>query len=128
MPWSLRLDPERNWVIVTLTGPIAYEEWVAQFKQRHAEGYLNVPTLIDALEATPAFSAEDVRTYAEFARSLVGGRRYGPVATVVGTDLFYGMLRMYELRADKLIVASVFRSRPEAEQWLKSHERNPAAR
>ena len=50
--------------------------------------------------------------------------RFGACAIVAPTDAAYGMMRMYEVLAEKLFrVTHPFRTSAEAEEWLASQQR-----
>ena len=50
--------------------------------------------------------------------------RFGACAIVAPTDAAFGMMRMYEVLAEKLFrVTHPFRTAPEAEEWLASQQR-----
>lgn len=73
--------------------------------------------------ATTTLNSAEVREMVEAATRVPHspGTR---VAVVVGGDVMFGMMRMYEMHGDRLgMHVRVFRNRPEADQWLAERPR-----
>jgi hypothetical protein len=76
--------------------------------------------LWDFRDATPDFSADDVRQLAEFVAQNWGPEGRSKAAFVVSSDYQFGMSRMYEmlLKSQSKNALMVFRDFDDAERWL----------
>ena len=118
MPFARRFDPERQWLWVTASGRISYEDLLQHMQDARTEGVLRYPHFVDGTSATIAFSAADARNFARALAGLSGIESFGPSAVLVSTDVAYGMSRMLQTLLKETVRVRVFRARSEAELWL----------
>jgi hypothetical protein len=124
MAIRVRVDTKLGLVVVVCTGVVTVDEF-----NRHVAPLVAAPeyklmplTLVDTTDALrgdgpSTLLVEHARRAAEnIDDELEGGARVAIVATL---DEFFGLARMYEmLRDGSPVECQVFRSLPEAEQWL----------
>jgi hypothetical protein len=80
--------------------------------------------LIDETEATPEISAAEIRTIREQDDRLAAVLPELVTAVVVPSDFGFGMARMWEILTERPGWSTrAFRSRPEAEAWLREEVR-----
>ncbi len=120
MPITYSVDRERRRLSTEATGSVTYSEVVAHLDKERFDNGLPLTELIEATQATVAFSPDEVRQIVKRLRDL--GRRYalGPTAVVVGNDFSYGILRMLEILVEDVCDIRPFRNRGEAEEWLNA--------
>lgn len=119
---TMVVDPDRNLLRVTLEGRYDLRDWLEVIQAvGMVEGYEpGMDALHDARDAYFDFTHEDVRILTDWVRGRmdVWGSRWR-YATVVSTDLMYGLSRMVaSWFADAPFEASVFRSMEAAEAWI----------
>jgi hypothetical protein len=123
MPVFYEIDKEERMVVVTATGVCTLAD-VLRFRE-HLQADSNFDPsfsqLVDATAMTRAeVSPEQVRFLAEQSPFFGTARR----ALVAGSDIAFGLLRVYEiirgLRGDTQV--QVFRNRAAAMQWLTAKD------
>jgi hypothetical protein len=72
--------------------------------------------------ATTDLTVEQVRHLAEERRKIAQSKTPGPTAVVANNDLFFGMLRMFDMLTETVRPLGVFRDMKAAEQWLDAME------
>jgi hypothetical protein len=112
------VDRERREVHTTAEGPVTLDDIRKHLTAEHRDKALAYPELIEASQATAAFSSSDVRATAEILRAYGRDGALGPTAIVVGNDFTYGMLRMLGILLDDVCALQPFRTRQEAVQFL----------
>jgi hypothetical protein len=124
MPVSYEIDKEGRMVVVTATG-ICTLACVLRFREEllaDSDFDPSFSQLVDATGMTRAeISPEQVRSLAERSPFSLSSRR----ALVAGSDLGFGLLRVYEivrgLRGDTQV--QVFRNRAAAMEWLLARDK-----
>ena len=120
MPFEYVADPNSAYVLVTFTGEVddaCLLEYAEKIGVEIPEG---VPELVDLrglskFSVTPAGTKLMAKYDAEFAVQTGAA----PVAIVAGSDLTYGMARMYQIFSESNpSPMEVFRSFSEANKWL----------
>jgi hypothetical protein len=104
MPISYRIDETRRRIYTRAEGVVTYAELRAHMNAEAG--------------ATTDVTPEDVRRLAWERQEVARRQPPGPVAVVATDDLFFGMLRMYDMLTERVRPLRVFRHRQEAEQWL----------
>ncbi|MEQ1774571.1 MAG: hypothetical protein ABL891_12375 [Burkholderiales bacterium] len=99
---------------------MTYSEIVAYLKKEQDDNCLQLHELIDAKQATAAFSPAEVHQVVARLRDLGHHSTLGATAVVVGDDISYGMLRMLGILGEDVCDIRPFRSRNEAEEWLNT--------
>lgn len=100
-------------------GAITFEDIRAHVEAENRMAALPYKELMDARNATPDFSSDEVRAVVDLLRRLAAESRIGPTAVIVDTDFGYGMLRMLEMLVEDVCAIRPFRIQQEAEQWLR---------
>jgi hypothetical protein len=118
MPSRFELDSKRQRLITTVEGDIYLADVIDHLtkeRQGQALGYLE---LVDATNAKPHFSPDDVRQIVAVLRSFSHQYKLGATAVVVPGDFAYGMMRMLGILVEEYCQVEAFRSVREAEAWL----------
>lgn len=118
MPLVHVFDTQRNRLNCRARGPITWGDIQHHLEAERADQYLGHAELIDATEATVAFSGDEVRHIVESVRQLGTAHRLGPTAIVVSGDLAYGVVRMLEVLLEGICPVRPFRTTAQAEEWL----------
>jgi hypothetical protein len=118
MPVMHSVDHERREMYTTAVGPITIEDIRKHLVKEHRDKGLAYRELIEASQATAAFSSSDVRTMVEILRVYGQEGALGPTAIVVGNSITYGMIRMLAILLDGVCALEPFRTLQEAEHWL----------
>ena len=88
MPIELKIDHERRFATVQMTGTAVGEDLLGYFDALVAEGAMPYAKLVDARHATPAVSEQDMAAVADKVRSLAAfdprGRAIETFATIDG--------------------------------------------
>jgi hypothetical protein len=124
MAIRVRVSRELGLVVVIFEGDVTEDEF-----SRHVSPLVESPemrlmplTLADFTAAIQSDAASEiVRRHAQRAAANIDAEigSGSKLALVADRDLFFGFSRMYELLRDESpIEVSVFRTLPEAEQWL----------
>jgi hypothetical protein len=123
MPTYLSIDVSRSRVVSTISGAVGWKDMYGALEEiaNHPDFKPEFDQLVDVTGVTTVDATyEDMRRVAELNPFAPSARR----AIVGSSDFVYGMARMYEtLTADRSLVR-VFRTMPEAEEWL-SNGRDP---
>ena len=105
----------------TGSGVITAEQWIEEAKKLYVDPRFVEPTRVlwDLRDATFEWPGTSVDAEVEFVRpERTQGR--GRVATVVSTDLAFGVGRMFALKASQLeFEARVFREWAPAVEWIE---------
>jgi hypothetical protein len=122
MPITHHVDRERNILFVTRSGAIDVREEQQAFRERGKDPLVvpGIPVLADCTEVNPPDTPAVIK-YLGYLTSVIAKRsKRGPLAIVVGTDVEYGMARMYlGLTEWQSPDTEIFRSADEALEWLK---------
>ena len=118
MSLAMIVDPVRRRLYVRGKGRITFEEILAHLESERASGILSFSELVDATDAEPGFTPEQVRELVQRLRRLALVSPLGRTAIVVGSDLAFGMLRMLQMMIDDVVDVCPFRSSSEARTWL----------
>jgi hypothetical protein len=118
MPISYRIDETRRRIYTRAEGVVTYAELRAHMNAEAGEPAASYSELFDCSGATTDVTPEDVRRLAWERQEVARRQPPGPVAVVATDDLFFGMLRMYDMLTERVRPLRVFRHRQEAEQWL----------
>lgn len=124
MPIRVRVSNELGLVVVLFEGEVTIEEF-----DQHVAPLVELPayrlmplTLVDATAAVQSDgTSEIIRRHARRAAANIDSEigSESKLAMVATSDLFFGFSRMYEmLRDESPVEIKVFRTLPEAVQWL----------
>jgi hypothetical protein len=120
---SIIVHPEWDLTEIILTGELTIAEIIEEL-QRINQGPGTKLALWDISEVSfSSFRGEDVAKTSAIVMSLVQERAGNKTAAVAGSDLNYGLTRMYQAyREDQFkdMPFRTFRTRQEAIDWLRS--------
>lgn len=122
MPIEHKVDEKTGIMHVRRWGAITTHDEEAAIKKRNEDQLVvpGIPVIVDCREVDPPDSSEVVRYIADMTTAIAAELDCGPLAIVVGSDVEYGMARMYmaltELKHPDTIV---FRSYDNALKWLR---------
>ncbi|MBI4659531.1 MAG: hypothetical protein HY735_11885 [Verrucomicrobia bacterium] len=121
LPISCRIDHARRRLYTRAEGVVTYAEMRAHVYTDLSSEEAAYGEIIDCSNATTNVTGADMRQLAAERKKVdERQRRPGPVAVVATDDLFYGMLRMYDVLTERIRPFRVFREMREAECWLDS--------
>ncbi|MEP7074983.1 MAG: hypothetical protein ABI878_04165 [Acidobacteriota bacterium] len=121
MPISFQIDAAVERVYTVATGVITYEDLRLHINADVPPKVVGYPEIIDCCNATTDLTADQVRRLAAERKRIALSRSVaGPVAVVATDDLFFGMLRMFDMLTSRVRPLQVFRNTTDAERWLDS--------
>jgi hypothetical protein len=130
MPVTYQIDQANGIIRTKCTGPVTIEEVVEHFRvlERDPDCPDRVDVLLDLSEQTSIPTKQNLQEVTGQIRRIRGRVQFGACAIVACTDALYGMLRMFEVFADRYFrESSVFRTASEAEAWLASQHPTTSA-
>ncbi len=116
------IDVEKGIVYITVTGPITLTEIKEDLAQLAAatSRQPGMPRLIDLRGATSHLTKEETAQLADLVKSSPRAVSKTRRALLVGSDLSFGMYRMFEsFAAGGAVDYRVFRDEAEARAWLE---------
>jgi hypothetical protein len=122
MDTSQFIDTEKGIVYTTVTGEVTLREISADMAQLADDPSYrpDMPGLVDLRGATKVLDAEETVQFAQFIKSSPRVVNHARRALLVGSDLSYGMCRMFEAMAeDGTVQHRVFRDEAEARAWVE---------
>lgn len=121
----LEAEPARGFVRLRVRGRLTMHD-AGRAQAEAIKTHAGLARLWDFREADlTAWSAEDMRSFDETARSREDGTHRVRVAALVSRDVDYGLARMYELLSESGGPGerAVFRDEASAEQWISATKR-----
>src|SRR4051812_22694982 len=109
------LDRDRRFMHTTAVGPVTYRDIQAHLDEEARAGALGYDELIDARAAEVRFSGDEVRSLVERLRQEARREPLGPTAVAVGSEVAYGMGRMFGVLVEGVCDVAVFRGLEPAE-------------
>ena len=98
MPIAYSIDRARRRLSAVARSIVTYPEVMAHLGKERDDNGLPLHELIDATQATVAFSPSEVRQIVERLRYLGRSSALGPTAVITGNDVSYGIMRMLEMQ------------------------------
>lgn len=128
MPITFSLDEQRQRVTTTVSGPVTGDEIIGHFqaiRRSHAFGWAE---LVDVRKVSPPWlTSSEIWRVANLMRNFKDEEFPGPRAVLVGSELNFGLARMFaNLLGDRAVI-QIFREPAQAEAWLvkQSHPAKP---
>ena len=118
MAFSEMRDETRRELTVIAEGRIDFDAIRAHLARERDVGALGFRELIDARQATPDVTPQEVRLIVDLVRAEARRKVLGPTAVVVSTELAFGMLRMLEQLVEDVALIRPFRDYAAAVEWL----------
>ena len=122
MPVTYGIDVERRRIVTHCTGPTTLAEVLAHFDELELDANCPVgaDVLLDLSAMTSSPNIGQMRSAADRAADAASKVRFGSIAIVVGSDLLFGMARVFEAFTERHFARTgVFRNREAAEAWLR---------
>ncbi len=123
MPIEVTPDTSRRWLVATATGELGAKELQDFLRTERTGDLRDWRLLFDATGASTHITSGQIQALAmQAGGSLRNEGRRAPVALVASSDLLFALMRMYQIRCENegIDTIRVFRSRPEAEDWLSA--------
>ena len=120
MTAQIKITPKDNMVIVQIIGHTTLQDFYA-LTEKISDGkkYIHNRRFYDFRKSQLDLSTEEMRTLAAKTKQLSQG--YSKVALLAGSDLSYGLSRMFEvLREQDYSDIYVFRDEDKAMEWILS--------
>jgi hypothetical protein len=131
MPVTYTIDSERNIIRTSCLGNTTLPEVLAHFDKLERDPLrpTRPDVLLDLTEQTSLPDSGQMRAAANRVGRSSQILRYRACAIVVDRDALYGMIRMFEVFADKHFErTAVFRDKRDADVWLLSRVAERAGR
>ena len=130
VPVTYRIDPLNGLIRTTCRGAVTLQEVVGHFGElrRSSACPKRLDVLLNLSEQTSVPAAGNLRDVTKAIGSVRSKVEFGICAIVAGTDVLFGMLRMFEVFAERHFREThVFRGVEEAELWLATRRKEEAS-
>jgi len=127
MPVTYRIDPELRRIVTICSGNTTLAEVLSHFDELESDANCPVgaDVLLDLTGMTSAPNIGQMRSAAARAADAARKVRFGSIAIVVGSEILFGMARVFEAFTEAHFTRTgVFRSREAAEAWLNQSTAN----
>jgi len=127
MPVTYAIDTQERVIRTQCAGMVTLADVVDHFREleRDPGCVEHLDVLLDLSETNSLPRTQDIRAIPFELQRIREKVRFEACAIVAGTDALFGMLRMFEVLAERYFrVIHVFRTRGEAETWLVSERRH----
>jgi hypothetical protein len=124
MPVTYRIDKANRIIRTRCIGEVTIEEVIEHFREleRDPEGVGLLDVLLDLTEQTSIPKTEYLHQITQEIWRIREKVQFGICAVAAGSDALFGMLRMFEVFAEKQFhEIRVFRTVREAAEWLAAH-------
>jgi len=123
MPVTYRIETTRRVIYTRCIGNVTLDEVLDHFRllERDPECPDRMDVLLDLSESASVPESHQLRDVSNQIGRIRQRVRFDACAIVAGSDVLFGMSRMFEVFAEKWFRATcVCRTRAEAEAWLTS--------
>ena len=130
MPVTYQIDKNRQLIHTKCSGPVTIEEVVAHFHtlEHDPECPPRPNVLLDLTEQTSIPLKGNLQDVAGEITRIRGTVTFGACAIVARQDALFGMLRMFEVFAEKCFLRThVFRKMEDAQEWLAAERPKTSA-
>jgi hypothetical protein len=124
MAISFHIDTVNKRIYSKAEGLITFEDLFNHIGAEVGPEVARYSEIFDCSGATTNLTVEHVRRLAEERRKIGESQPGGPTAVVATNDLFFGMLRMFDMLTETVRPLRVFRDMKAAEAWLDAIEAN----
>ena len=129
MPVTYRIDKANRIIRTRCVGPVTIEEVIEHFREleRDPDGAGLLDVLLDLTEQTSIPKKEYLHQITREIGRIREKVRFGICAVAAGSDVLFGMLRMFEVFAENQFQEiRVFRTVSEAAAWLAARRPTPS--
>lgn len=127
MAISFHIDTVNKRIYSKAEGLVTFKDLLNHIKAEVGPEAAGYPEIFDCSGATTNLTVEQVRMLADERRKIAQSHPAGPTAVVATNDLFFGMLRMFDMLTETVRPLRVFRDMKAAEQWLDAIEAAPGS-
>jgi len=120
MAINFHIDRGNKRIYSKAVGLITFEDLLSHMRAEVGPEVATYSEVFDCTGATTNLNVEQVRLLADERRHIAQTQPAGPTAVVANNDLFFGMLRMFDMLTETIRPLRVFRDIRSAEQWLDS--------
>jgi hypothetical protein len=122
MAISFHIDTVNKRIYSKAVGLVTFSDMLNHMRAEVGPEAASYPEIFDCTGATTNLTVDEVRRLADERRQISQLQQSGPVAVVATNDLFFGMLRMFDMLTETVRPLRVFRDMTAAEQWLDAIE------
>ncbi|HEY2867463.1 MAG TPA: hypothetical protein VGJ02_10260 [Pyrinomonadaceae bacterium] len=120
MAINFHIDTVNRRIYSKASGLVTLADLLKHIKSEVDPEVARFSEIFDCTGATTDLTVEQVRMLAEARRQIARSQPASPTAVVATNDLFFGMLRMFDMLTETVRPMRVFRDLKSAEQWLDS--------
>lgn len=113
------VDHATKIVVAVAEGPVRFGDIRTHLLEERSYQGLPYSEILDARNAIPEVTSNDVRAIVELLQELHRENKLGPTAIIVGSELAFGMARMLEILTDDICAIRPFWNFDEAATWLQ---------
>jgi hypothetical protein len=124
MPVTYQIDRSQGIIRTQCVGDVTLEEVLDHFQvlERDPNCPPRLDVLLDLSESTSVPASGQIMVVSNAIAELRSSVRFDVCAVVAATDVLFGMARVFEALAnDHFLRVRVFRTFPEAEEWLDAN-------
>lgn len=121
MPVTYQIDAVNGIIRTKCSGNVTLDEVIGHFHElrRDPNRADRLDVMLDLSEQTSIPQSDDLRIVTREIGNIRASVQFGACAIVACTDVLFGMVRMFQVFTEDLFrEVWVFRSVPEAEEWL----------
>src|SRR5262245_1437112 len=130
MPVTYRIDKDKGLIHTQCVGAVTLEEVIGHFRALEQDPLCppRLDVLLDLSKQTTIPMNENLQEVAIEIERVRPRVQFGICAIIAGTDALFGMIRMFEVFAERYFREScVFRVQSEAKAWLVSRRTTTSA-
>ena len=125
MAITFHVDRVNKRIYSKAVGLVTFDDLLSHMRAEIGPDVAGYSEVFDTSGATTSLTVEQVRRLADERRQIAQAQTGGPVAVVATNDLFFGMLRMFDMLTETIRPLRVFRDIKSAEQWIDAVEAGP---
>jgi hypothetical protein len=118
MPISYYIDETSQRIYTRAEGLVTFAELHAHMNAEESSPAASYSEIFDCSGATTNITSEQIRLLAAERQTIANRQPAAPVAVVATNNVFFGMLRMFDVLTEHVRPLRVFRNAQEAERWL----------
>lgn len=120
MAVNFHIDRVNRRIYSKATGLVTFDDLFKHITTELEPEIIGFAEIFDCTDATTDLTVEQVGRLAEKRRQVAQSQPAGAAAVVATNDLFFGMLRMFDMLTETVRPMRVFRDIKSAERWLDS--------
>lgn len=120
MAFSLQVDNEKKRLYSRAIGRVTYEDLRQHMNTDVGPIVASYPEICDCSDVTTDLNTGQVRMLAAMRAQIAATQTAPPVAIIATTNVFFGMMRMFDTLTSQVRPIKVFRDVRSAEDWIDS--------